>query len=714
MRRILLLAATLTVALPAAASEAAVIPSVSGGTLTVTGDAAADQITLRLTSPTTLDVNGVPFQRGTFSKVAIRSGAGDDTIRIADPLTEPLTIESGAGADAVTGSAGAESIATGDDADLVHPGGGDDSVALGNGDDTVIQGDGFDQLDGQLGKDTLQAIGSDESEEFTVQANGAKLRVSRDTGPTSDAAGVEALDVVASGGQDLVDLGDLRPTELLSLDADLGAADGARDQIAIQGTDGFDNINTRAFLDDVRVEGLDADIRVRNAAVNDDRMTIFGRGNVDFIVAEDSAAARIAITLDGGAGIDVLDGSDQADTLRGGPDGDVVTGGRGNDTIDLGDGDDRFSRSRADGTDHVEGGAGNDRLVASGTEADDFIDVLGLLTTTRVLYGFEGSAELRGVETLDLAPFGGTDNVKVGDLTGTATKTVNVNSNTADLRVDTITATGSPAAETIRASTSGTTHTITGLAATVNVTNPEQGEKIAIDARDGADTIDATGVTKDKLQPILKGGAGNDTIVGTTGQDLVSGGTGTDVVLLGAGLDTVDVEPRRGERHHRGRERHRLPADDRLGRQRPLRRHPGREPHPRHARHRERQPGHGRPRAARHRARPRRRPRPGGRHERHQHRPRGRRAPGRAGDDERRQPHRPRVRGRHVRQRHHQCERRRARRPGHRHGGDRDHPRHRPGARPAARRHEAGHRPVHDHRHRAAADRRDVLVSGGV
>ncbi len=547
MRRILLLAATLTVALPAAASEAAVIPSVSGGTLTVTGDAAADQITLRLTSPTTLDVNGVPFQRGTFSKVAVRSGAGDDTIRIADPLTEPVTIESGAGADAVTGSAGAESIATGDDADLVHPGGGDDSVALGNGDDTVIQGDGFDQLDGQLGKDTLQAIGSDESEEFTVQANGAKLRVSRDTGPaTSDAAGVEALDVVASSGQDLVDVGDLAPTELLNLDADLGASDGARDQIAVQGTDGFDIVNARASLDDVRVEGLDATIRIRNAAVGDDRLTLFGRDGIDFLAAEGSAAARIAMTLDGGAGVDVLDGSDRADTLLGGPGDDVVSGGRGNDTVDLGDGADRFNRTRADGIDHVEGGAGEDRVMASGTEADDFIDVLGLLTTTRVLYGFEGSAELRAIEQVDVAPFGGTDNVKVGDLTGTATKTVNVSSNTADLRVDTITATGSPAAETIRASTSGTTHTITGLAATVNVTNPEQGEKIAIDARDGADTIDATGVTKDKLQPILKGGAGNDTIVGTTGQDLVSGGTGTDVVLLGAGLDTVTWNPGEG------------------------------------------------------------------------------------------------------------------------------------------------------------------------
>ena len=155
-------------------------------------------------------MNGATFDRATFSKIAIRSGAGDDSIRIADALTEAVTIESGAGADTVIGGPGRETIAAGDDADLVHPGGGDDTVLLGAGDDTVIQGDGFDQVDGQAGKDTLQAVGSDDSEEFTLQANGAKARVARDTGPaTTDSSGIEALDVIASGGPDLVDIGDL-------------------------------------------------------------------------------------------------------------------------------------------------------------------------------------------------------------------------------------------------------------------------------------------------------------------------------------------------------------------------------------------------------------------------------------------------------------------------------------------------------------------------
>ena len=545
MRRSLL-ALIAILAFPAAA-EASVIPTVSAGTLTVTGDGAADSITLRLTSPTTLDVDGAPFTRGTFSKIEIRSGGGDDTIRIADALTEATTIESGAGADTVIGGAGAETIASGDDVDFVQPGGGEDVVLLGNGDDTVLQGEGFDQIDGQAGKDTLRAIGSGESEEFTLQANGTRARVSLDTRPsTTDSTAVEALDVTAAGGQDLVDVGDLSATAVLDLTADLGFLDGARDQIAIQGTDGFDNIGVRPFIDEVRIEGLDPTIRIQNAVAGDDRLTVLGRGNVDFITADNAVGARIALTLDGGPDQDVLDGSDAAERMLGGPGQDVITGGKGNDIVDLGDGDDRFSRTVADGQDRIEGGSGFDQLSAAGTESDDFIEVQGLLARTRLLYGFTGSADMGGVEHITANPFGGTDNITVRDLGGTATTKVDLFLSTADLRVDHVTVIGTQGDNTIKATTSSTTHTVTGLPATVNVVASEQGQKVTIDAGDGKDTIDATGIAKDKLQPTLKGGAGADTVIGTSGQDQISGGVGTDVALMGGGLDTFLWAPGEG------------------------------------------------------------------------------------------------------------------------------------------------------------------------
>ena len=75
MLRIPVLAILTALALPTAAN-ASVIPSVSGDTLTVIGDGAADSITVRAPSDTTIDVNGFDFNRATFSKIAIRSGGG--------------------------------------------------------------------------------------------------------------------------------------------------------------------------------------------------------------------------------------------------------------------------------------------------------------------------------------------------------------------------------------------------------------------------------------------------------------------------------------------------------------------------------------------------------------------------------------------------------------------------------------------------------------
>ena len=238
----------------------------------------------------------------------------------------------------------------------------------------------------------------------------------------------------------------------------------------------------RPFLETVRVEGLFPTISIENARAADDRLTVFGRGDVDFITADRLTGERIALTLDGGDGQDILEGSDAADTLRGGPGPDVVSGRKGNDVADLGDGDDRYSRTVADGIDRIEGGNGFDQLSASGTESDDSISIQGLLARTRFLYGFTGSADMGSVEYITTNPFGGTDNVTVGDLKGTATTKVDVSMNTADLRSDDLTVRGTQGNDSIKATSNGTTHTVSGLPATVEVVNPERGQKLAIDA----------------------------------------------------------------------------------------------------------------------------------------------------------------------------------------------------------------------------------------
>src|SRR5688572_28025913 len=127
MRRILLpLAVVIAAAALPGAAQAAVVSTVSADTLNINGDAAADTITLRLApgAPDTLQVDtqsaDFTFDRNAFSRISVRSGAGDDDVRVDEANgaftdAEATTIESGAGADLVLGGRGAEVIASGDD-----------------------------------------------------------------------------------------------------------------------------------------------------------------------------------------------------------------------------------------------------------------------------------------------------------------------------------------------------------------------------------------------------------------------------------------------------------------------------------------------------------------------------------------------------------------------------------------------------------------------
>jgi ArsR family transcriptional regulator len=119
-----------------AAANASVLSTVSNGTLTITGDAADDRITVRPGSSGDVLVNDHRFAG--VSRLAINSGAGADEIRI-DGLAIPATIESGAGADVIAGGAGPETIVAGDDADLVDGGAGQDTIVLGAGNDTALE-----------------------------------------------------------------------------------------------------------------------------------------------------------------------------------------------------------------------------------------------------------------------------------------------------------------------------------------------------------------------------------------------------------------------------------------------------------------------------------------------------------------------------------------------------------------------------------------------
>src|SRR5262249_52137484 len=136
---------------------------------------------------------------------------------------------------------------------------------------------------------------------------------------------------------------------------------------------------------------------------------------------------HIHLTLDGGAGNDMITGGDGDDTLIGGDGNDVVIGGRGSDTAQLGAGDDTFVWNPGDGSDVVEGQEGADTLLfnraniaeniaisANGTRAS-FTRDIGTITM-----------DLNGVETIRFNALGGTDNIVVNDLTHTGVTQVDI------------------------------------------------------------------------------------------------------------------------------------------------------------------------------------------------------------------------------------------------------------------------------------------------
>ena len=629
MRRILLPIVLATLAFPAAA-HASVLSTVSNGTLTITGDAADDRIIVKPGSAGSVLVNDQSFAG--VSKLAINSGAGADEIRI-DSLALPATIESGPGADVIAGGPGPETIVAGDDADLVDGGAGQDTILLGAGNDTALETDG--SVDGQSGTDTVRVSGTDESEEFTLQALGTHARIVRDTGGLADLVRVETAELFAGGGPDLVDIGDLSATELTRIDADLGLFDGAPDSVFASGTDANDGIGASMLGDAIRVSGLKADVRVENADA--DRVTVQARGGDDKLTAIGDVPG---LTLEGNEGADDLTGATAAETLRGGPGNDRARGNGGADRIELGDGDDVATFRLTDGADTITGDGGVDRLAVQGTTADELVEV----RATQV-----GAANVAGVETVEPAPGSGRDTVAVGDLTGSAIRTVAVDLGGLDSRVDTVSITGTEGPDKIKLAASGAGHAVTGLAATVTVDTTDPGQKIVVDAGDGDDEVDASehDQGQDPAVPVRRARQGRRDRLARAGRDRRRHRGRRGAARRRPGH--LQLDRRRRQRHRRGRGRHRLPAHGRHVRGRELQRHPHRGPRARGAQYRGRRPR--RRRAARRAPGGRRGPDARRRHERHRRHQRRLPAHARARHDHpRRQPGQ-RARRRHERQR---------------------------------------------------------------
>ena len=171
--------------------------------------------------------------------------------------------------------------------------------------------------------------GSGAGERIDVSANGGRLRFFRDVANiTMDTDDVETVDFRALGGADTVTVGDLTGTDVRSVKTDL-AGDGQPDEVIVNGTNGRDAITVAGSDGTVGVAGLTARVSIVNAEPANDRLTINALAGDDVADASRLRSSSVALTLDGGAGDDVLVGSFGNDTLFGRDGDDVLRGGPG-------------------------------------------------------------------------------------------------------------------------------------------------------------------------------------------------------------------------------------------------------------------------------------------------------------------------------------------------------------------------------------------------
>src|SRR5215218_6008244 len=344
--------------------SAATVPTVTGTTLTLTGDDAADRVVIGEDAGNlTMTVNGgapiTDFGTGTLPAnntidLVANAGGGDDEITITTANLRSVTADGGAGDDILTGNNDADTLSGGEGDDRVIGARGGDTMSGGNGTLVWNNGDGSDTMNGDGNTDEIEVNGAvTQADTFTVKPNPADLTRVR-----------------------------------------------------------FDRLNLVAF----------------NLNISAERITVNGLGGDDSITGEAGLAPLIAMTANGGTGADTITGGDGADLITGGDDADTLSGGggddrivgdRGGDTMSGGDGDDTTVWNNGDGSDTMNGEAGLDRVEVNGAGAGDAFTIAPNAgrakfdRTNLVPFTLDVSAE-----ALDLRGLGGDDTFTAAAGTG--------------------------------------------------------------------------------------------------------------------------------------------------------------------------------------------------------------------------------------------------------------------------------------------------------
>jgi Ca2+-binding RTX toxin-like protein len=496
---------------------------------------------------------------GTTENLVVNMNGGDDTFSATGNLASliNLTVDGGAGNDTILGGNGADLLQGGTGHDFIDGQQGNDVALLGDGDDRFQwdPGDGSDTVDGQAGNDAVLMNGSNGAEVFGLAANGGHAMLTRNLGNiVMDLAGVEAIDLKARDGADVVTVNDMTGTGVTNVYVDLaaipgGVGDTQADLVVVNAGNSADTIDVFAAGSSVSVIGLAAQVAMTGLAAAD-QLAVNGLGGDDNINASTVPGGIVGLTIDGGSGDDAIFGSVGADNLRGGDNDDFVYGNGGNDVALLGAGDDVFQWNPGNGNDIVEGQEGVDQLVFHGANVAETVDIFangGRVTFFRNVANV--TMDLDDVEQIDFRALGGADSINLGDFTGTDVKQVYLDlrgpNGGGDGAADRVTLQGTAGNDTITVSGAvGAPVVVAGLPAQVTIGSAEAAlDRLVMVGGAGADAIDASALASGVIGLEVHGGLGDDTVHGSAGGDYMTGGDGNDVARMGAGDDLFTWNP---------------------------------------------------------------------------------------------------------------------------------------------------------------------------
>lgn len=439
--------------------------------------------------------------------VSIKGGDGDDSL-VGGPGADTLSGENGAdelfggdGDDQLDGGAAADVLAGGEGDDQLNGQSGDgDLLIVDAGNDTLDGGDGTDRLEAEddvdftLTDSALDGLGSDvvvnvESARIVGGPGDNLLDATGFSGPTTMLGGAGA-DVLRGGAG----------TDLLVGNGDDDTLEGGGGSDKLLGGSGADWLEGGAGADFLKgqggsfdfLEGGDGDDTLDGGAgidwavgdgdadllLTDVSLVGLGSDLLIFIERAQLVGGDLANRLDasGFSGHVTLLGGGGADTLIGGPGRDLLNGNSGDDSLAGGSGGDRLSGGA--GNDWLDGGDGNDRLKGQGGSFDTLQGGPG----DDRLHGGLGSGD-RVYELFD-----GNLVLVDGELSGVG--------------ID-------------------------------KLTSIDLVELVGGDGDNRFNTSAYSGAV------ILRGGAGNDTLLAGEGDDLLTGNAGNDLLVGSAGADRL-------------------------------------------------------------------------------------------------------------------------------------------------------------------------------